>query len=125
MQVFGDTAYSTGQAHHAFTAAGQRLFIKPAPPFPAACPWKTSPSTSLEERDLPRRAHRPFIGSRRTAPPVQGRVREAVHRVPPARERCTNAKVSRTLTTRPHHDLQAAARRQAADDLAWQADYRR
>ncbi|NDU74012.1 hypothetical protein GWI34_15400 [Actinomadura sp. DSM 109109] len=43
----------------------------------------------------------------------------------PLRERCTNAKVGRTLTTRPHHDLQAAARRQAADDLAWQADYRR
>ncbi|NDU74011.1 hypothetical protein GWI34_15395 [Actinomadura sp. DSM 109109] len=36
MQVFGDTTYSAGQARHAFTAAGHRLFIKPAPPFPAA-----------------------------------------------------------------------------------------
>ncbi|MFF7363305.1 transposase, partial [Streptomyces sp. NPDC008125] len=26
---------------------------------------------------------------------------------------------------RPHHDTQAAARRQAATDPAWQADYRR
>ena len=34
-------------------------------------------------------------------------------------------KTGRILTIRPHHDLQAAARRQAATDPDWQADYRR
>nr|SBP00065.1 transposase, IS4 family protein [Nonomuraea gerenzanensis] len=29
------------------------------------------------------------------------------------------------MTIRPHHDLQAAARHQAATDPAWQDDYRR
>ncbi|MGW1024362.1 transposase [Streptomyces sp. NPDC002577] len=41
------------------------------------------------------------------------------------RERCTKAKAGRILTIRPHHDLQAAARHQAATDPDWQADYRR
>jgi hypothetical protein len=41
------------------------------------------------------------------------------------RQRCTMAKAGRLLTIRPHHDLMAAARRQAATDEAWQADYRR
>ncbi|WP_240973659.1 transposase [Nonomuraea composti] len=43
----------------------------------------------------------------------------------PLRDRCTTAKTGRVLTIRPHHDLQTAARRQAATDPAWQDDYRR
>ncbi|GAA2395745.1 hypothetical protein GCM10010404_61700 [Nonomuraea africana] len=43
----------------------------------------------------------------------------------PLRERCTTAEADRILTIRPHHDLMAAARRQAVTDPAWQADYRR
>jgi len=41
-----------------------------------------------------------------------------------ARER-TKAKAARVLTIRPHHDRQAAARKQAATDPDWQAAYRR
>ncbi|MGW7383890.1 transposase [Streptomyces sp. NPDC054794] len=43
----------------------------------------------------------------------------------PKSERCTKAKAGRILTIRPHHDLQAAARRQAATVPGWQAAYRR
>ncbi|GGT42771.1 transposase [Nonomuraea spiralis] len=43
----------------------------------------------------------------------------------PLRERCTTAKAWRTLTIRPHHDLMADARRRAATDATWRADYRR
>lgn len=43
----------------------------------------------------------------------------------PLRERCTTAKTDRVVTIRPHHDLQAPARHQAATDPAWQDDYRR
>ncbi|MFG3063390.1 transposase [Streptomyces sp. NPDC048231] len=41
------------------------------------------------------------------------------------RERCTKAKAGRVVTIRTHHDLQAAARHQAANDLTWHANYRR
>ncbi|MFF0767072.1 transposase [Streptomyces sp. NPDC003631] len=41
------------------------------------------------------------------------------------RERCTKAKAGRVVTIRPHHNLQAAARHQAANDLTWHANYRR
>jgi hypothetical protein len=43
----------------------------------------------------------------------------------PLRERCTKAKTGRILTIRPHHDLQAATRDQAATDPVWRDDYRR
>ncbi|MFI7455759.1 transposase [Nonomuraea sp. NPDC049714] len=43
----------------------------------------------------------------------------------PLRQRCTIAKNGRIVQIRPQHDLQAAARRQAATDPDWQADYRR
>ncbi|MFI6739157.1 transposase [Nonomuraea sp. NPDC050451] len=39
-------------------------------------------------------------------------------------DRCTTAKAGSVVTIRPHHDLQAAARHQAATDPAWHADYR-
>ncbi|WP_285681401.1 transposase, partial [Kitasatospora phosalacinea] len=38
---------------------------------------------------------------------------------------CSTAKAGRIVTIRPHHDLLAAARRQAATDPDWQAAYRR
>ncbi|MGP4102441.1 transposase [Nonomuraea sp. KM90] len=43
----------------------------------------------------------------------------------PLHDRCTTAKTGRVVTIRPHHDLQAAARHQAATDPDWQDDYRR
>ncbi|MFK8844943.1 transposase [Streptomyces sp. Ac-502] len=43
----------------------------------------------------------------------------------PLRPRCTTCKTGRILTIRPHHDEQAAARRQAVTDPDWQTAYRR
>ena len=43
----------------------------------------------------------------------------------PLRARCTTASTGRVITLRPHHDLQAAARHQAATDPAWREEYRR
>ncbi|WP_372516241.1 transposase [Streptomyces noursei] len=42
----------------------------------------------------------------------------------PLQARCTTSKRGRIVTWRPHHELQADARRQATDP-SWQADYRR
>lgn len=128
VQVFADTAYSTGDVRHALTAAGHRLLIKPAPLRPAVPGGFTLDDFAIDT-----------TGGAVTCP--------AGHTVPLSdpggrhhqrkamfgklcagcrlRERCTNAKTGRILTIRPHHDLQAAARRQAAGDPAWQADYRR
>jgi hypothetical protein len=41
------------------------------------------------------------------------------------RQRCTTAENGRVVRIRPQHDLKAAARRQAATDPDWQADFRR
>ncbi|MFI9433265.1 transposase [Streptosporangium sp. NPDC052375] len=42
----------------------------------------------------------------------------------PLRARCTTSTTGRNVNVHPHHDLLAAARRQAATDSAWQADHR-
>lgn len=106
-----DTAYSTGEAHHALTAAGHRLFIKPAqlrPTVPGGftldhsgidttngtvtCPaGHTAPLSDLGGRHHQRKSH----------------LREPVHRLPPARAvhqraRCT---MERRPAGRRHHEL--------------------
>jgi hypothetical protein len=43
----------------------------------------------------------------------------------PLRDRCTTARAGKVVTTRPHHDRQADARRQAATDSDWQDECRR
>ncbi|MFJ6212299.1 IS1182 family transposase [Streptomyces sp. NPDC092296] len=124
----GDTAYSTGDARQALEEAGQQLFFKPAPLRPAVPGGFTLDDFAIDT----------------TAATV---TRPAGHTVPLAdpggqhnqrkatfgnlctgcalRERCTKAKAGRILTIRSHHDLLTAARRQAATDPDWQADYRR
>lgn len=128
LDVFGDTAYSGGRYRAALTAAGHRIFCKPAPLKPAVpggftlddfhidttagtvtCPaGHTVPLGDPAGQHLQRKA---FFGELCTHCPL--------------RSRCTKNKLGRILTIRPHHDQQAAARRQTATDPDWQAAYRR
>jgi Transposase DDE domain./Transposase domain (DUF772). len=127
VDAFGDTAYSTGEARQALEQEGHRLFLKPAPLRAAVpggftlddfaidttaavtCPaGHTVPLSDPSGRHHQRKA---FFGILCTGCPL--------------RERCTKAKAGRILTIRPHHDLLAAARHQAATDPHWRADYRR
>ncbi|WP_327435318.1 IS1182 family transposase [Streptomyces sp. NBC_01236] len=98
VDAFGDTAYSTGDARQALDRAGHRLFLKPAPLRPAV-PGGQHHQRKASFGDLCTGCH--------------------------LREQCTKAKAGRILTIRPHHNLQTAARHQAATDSGWQADYRR
>jgi len=128
LQVYGDTAYSSGDASAALMARGHRLFLKPAP-LPTAVPG----GFSLDHFAIDTTAGRatcPAGHSVTLAPPAGiHRQRKAVfeHLCTgcPLRAKCTNAKRGRVLTIRPHHDQQAAARRQAATDPEWRAAYRR
>ncbi|MCX4391409.1 MULTISPECIES: IS1182 family transposase [unclassified Streptomyces] len=128
VDAFGDTAYSAGDARQALHEAGHRLFLKPAPLRPAVPGGFT-----LDDFTIDTIAATVTCPAGRTVglsePGGQHHQRKAVFKdlCPgcPLREQCTKAKAGRTLTIRPHHDLQAIARHQAATDPDWQADYRR
>jgi hypothetical protein len=128
LDVFGDTAYSSGDARHTLGQAGHRLFFKPAP-LQAAVPG----GFTLDDFAIDTTAATVTCPNGHTValarPGGQHHQRIAAFKSLctgcPLRERCTKAKAGRTVTIGPHHDLQAAARHQAATDPDWQADYRR
>ncbi|TDD34619.1 IS1182 family transposase [Nonomuraea terrae] len=128
LQILADAAYAAAELRATLTNAGHRLLIKPPARKPAVpggftlddfvidngagtvtCPaGHTVPLAAPSGRYQQRRAT--FTGLCATCP---------LH------DRCTTATTGRIVTIRPHHDLQAAARHQAATDPAWQDDYRR
>jgi len=127
LEVFGDTAYSSGAASAALLARGHRLFLKPAP-VKTAIPGgygldDFAIDTTTGQATCP-------AGHTVTLGPTSGinQQRRAVFdQCPtcPLRAKCTTAKAGRVLTIRPHHDQQTEARRQAATDPDWQDAYRR
>lgn len=128
LEVFGDSAYSSGDAVAALLERGHRLFLKPAP-LKTAVPG----GFSLDDFTIDTTTGQATCPAGHTvtlsAPAGIHQQRKAVFADLctgcPLRERCTTAKAGRVLTIRPHHDQQAAARRQAATDPHWQAAYRR
>ncbi|MFD7920026.1 IS1182 family transposase [Streptomyces sp. NPDC059740] len=128
LDVFGDTAYSTGDARHSLDGAGHRLFLKPAPLRPAVPGGFT-----LDDFAIDTTASLVTCPAGHTVPlsAPGGRHDQRTASFKdlcigcPLRERCTKAKTGRVVTIRPHHDLQTATRHQAATDPDWQADYRR
>lgn len=128
LDVFGDTAYSTGEARHTLQRQGHRLFLKPAP-LRTAVPG----GFTLDDFAIDTTAATVTCPHGHTValsdPGGQYQQRKAAFKDLctgcPLRDRCTKAKAGRILTIRPHHDLQAAARDQATTDPQWQADYRR
>ncbi len=128
VDVFGDTAYSTNDARHTLHQQGHRLFLKPAP-LRAAVPG----GFTLDDFAIDTAAATVTCPAGHTVPLSDpgGRHHQRTAAFKdlctrcPLRQRCTTAKAGRTVTIRPHHDLQAAARHQAATDPAWQAAYRR
>jgi len=127
LDVFGDTAYSSGQASAALLERGHRLFLKPAP-VKTAVPG----GFGLDDFAIDTTAGQATCPAGHTVAlaPASGtnlQRRAAFTTCPtcPLRARCTTAKAARVLTIRPHHDQQSAARRQAHTDPEWQAEYRR
>jgi hypothetical protein len=127
LDVFADTAYSSGDACAALLERGHRLFLKPAP-LKTAVPG----GFSLDDFTIDTTAGQVTCpaGHSVALGPASGinLQRRAVFTACPTcplRARCTTAKAARVLAIRPHHDQQTAARRQAATDPHWQAQYRR
>ncbi|WP_327071799.1 IS1182 family transposase [Kitasatospora sp. NBC_01302] len=128
VDAFADTAYSTGDARQALEQQGHRLFLKPAP-LRAAVPG----GFTLDDFTIDTTAATVTCPAGHTVPLSDPGGRHQQRKATfaglctgcPLRERCTKARAGRTLTIRPHHDLLTAARRQAATDPDWQADYRR
>jgi hypothetical protein len=127
LEIYGDTAYSSGAASAALIDRGHRLFLKPAP-VKTAVPGgfgldDFAIDTTAGQVTCPA-GHTVALGPRSG---INQQRRATFDQCPacPLREKCTTAKAGRILTIRPHHDQQAAARRQAATDPDWQAAYRR
>ncbi|MFD0887260.1 IS1182 family transposase [Streptosporangium algeriense] len=125
--VLGDAAYGTGPARQALQAAGHTLIIKP-PPLRQAVPG----GFTIDDFTIDATAGLVTCPAGHTVqlrrPNATGaRIVQFKKRCTgcPLRTRCTTAASGRTLNIHPHHDLLAAARRQAATDPAWQVNYRR
>jgi hypothetical protein len=127
LDLYGDTAYSSGNACAALLEHGHRLFLKPAP-VKTAVPGGFSLDdftidTTQGQVTCPA-GHSVALAAPSGIHHQRRAVFEHLCTGCPLRERCTNAKRGRVLTIRPHHDQQKAAR-DAANEPDWQAAYRR
>jgi IS5 family transposase len=125
VEVFGDAAYSTGPCRQRLLDAGHRAVIKP-PPLRPAVPGgfdldDFAIDTTAGTVTCPAGHTAVLAGNTDNKRAIFGKLCAGC----PLRQRCTTAKNGRVVQIRPQHDLQAAARRQAATDPDWQADYRR
>ncbi len=121
LDVLADSAYGSGEVRAALAGASHRAFIKPIPLRP------TVPGGfSLEDFTIDLAAATVTCPQGITVPIAR---RGSAHfgsrcRGCPLRERCTRARRGRVIKLHPHHDLLAAARRQAQTD-GFKEPYRR
>jgi hypothetical protein len=110
LQVYGDSAYGTGQARAAYRAGRHDTVIKPKPLRPAVEGGFTLDDFGIDEDagtvTCPG-GHTRSMSAKRTV--SFGKACASC----PLRERCTTAKDGRSMTIHPHEDLLRAARAQA------------
>jgi Transposase DDE domain/Transposase domain (DUF772) len=113
LEVYGDSAYGSGQARAAYQAAGHDTVIKPGPLRPAVPGGFTIDDFTIDEQaaavTCPAGVTRPMSKTRTVT-------FGAACAGCPLRERCTTAKDGRSMTIHPHEDLLRAARAQARTD---------
>jgi hypothetical protein len=106
-EVYGDSAYGTGDLRAALTAAGHQLVIKPGPLKPAVEGGFTTSDFTVDEDagtvTCPAGLTR-LITARRAV------IFGAACRACPLRSRCTTAREGRTLHLHQHDALLRAAR---------------
>ena len=110
LEVYGDSAYGTGEARAAYRGAGHDVVIKPKP-LPAAVPGGfTLDDFTIDEQNnavtCPNGVTRPISAARTV---TFGRVCATC----PLRDRCTTSKTGRSMTIHEHEGLLRAARAQA------------
>ena len=112
-EVYGDSAYGSGEARAAYRDAGHDTVIKPGPLRPAVPGGFTIDDFTIDEQagtvTCPAGLTRPMT---RTRTVTFGAACSGC----PLRERCTTAKDGRSMTIHPHEDLLRAARAQARTD---------
>jgi len=110
LEVYGDSAYGSGEARAAHRQAGHDTVIKPKPLQPAVPGGFTLDDFAINDGDgtvtCPAGHTQPMSPSRSV---VFGRLCHGC----PLRARCTTAKTGRSMTIHPHEDLLRAARAQA------------
>ena len=110
LEVYGDSAYGTGEARAAYRDAGHGTVIKPVPLRPAVPGGFTADDFAVDEQagtvTCP-------AGVTRTMSARRNAIFGAACAGCPLRDRCTAAKDGRTMTIHPHEGLLRAARAQA------------
>ncbi len=110
LEMYGDSAYGTGEARAAYRDAGHHTVIKPKPLQPAVPGGFTLDDFTIDEDErtvtCPAGHTRPMSPSRTV---TFGRLCAGC----PLRERCTTAKDGRSMTIHPHEGLLREARAQA------------
>jgi IS5 family transposase len=110
LEVYGDSAYGTGEARAAYRDAGHGTVIKPVPLRPAVPGGFTADDFAVDEQagtvTCP-------AGVTRTMSARRNAIFGAACTGCPLRDRCTAAKDGRTMSIHPHEGLLRAARAQA------------
>jgi hypothetical protein len=110
LEVYGDSAYGSGEARAAYRDAGHDTIIKPKPLRPAVEGGFTLDDFTIDKEQAtvtcPAGHIRPMTKTRTVT-------FGAVCASCPLRERCTTAKDGRSMTIHPHEGLLRAARAQA------------
>ena len=111
LEVYGDSAYGSGEARAAYRDAGHDTVIKPGPLRPAVPGGFTIDDFTIDEQagTVTCPAGHAMPMSARTRTVTFGRLCAAC----PLRTRCTTAKDGRSTRIHPHEDLLRAARAQA------------
>jgi hypothetical protein len=113
LEVYGDSAYGSGQARAAYQAAGHDTVIKPGPLRPAVPGGFTIDDFTIDEQagtvTCPAGLTRPMSKTRTVT-------FGAACAGCPLRQRCTTARDGRSMTIHQHEELLRAARAQARTD---------
>ncbi|MDT5351245.1 MAG: hypothetical protein QOH91_4532 [Mycobacterium sp.] len=110
LQVYGDSAYRTGEARAAYARGGHDTVIKPKPLLPAVPGGFTLDDFTVDEQA--RTVTCPG-GNTRTMSPMRSLTFGTLCAHCPLRDRCTIARDGRSMTIHPQEDLLRAARAQA------------
>jgi hypothetical protein len=108
LEIYGDSAYGSGQARADYAAAGHDTVIKPKPLTPAVPGGFTLDDFTIDDQAVtcPGGHTRPMSANRTV---TFGNLCADC----PLRDRCTTAKAGRSMTIHEHEDLLRAARAQA------------
>ena len=118
LEVYGDSAYGSGEARAAYREAGHDTVIKPGPLRPAVPGGFTIDDFAVNEEEGTVTCP---AGQVRPMSPARAVTFGAVCAGCPLRELCTTAKDGRSMTIHPHDGLLRAARAQACTEEFRQA----